>query len=145
MRYSSPIILVSAHDSEGRERALKQGVVGVFGKPFNDEALLSAIQAALLGIKRSRLLLADDHAGIPKSVRAILTEEFDLVGEATNGERLIEEATRLRPDVVVMDISMPGGVGPESVPLLRAYFPMAPILVLPTYQSPSSSERVHGS
>jgi FixJ family two-component response regulator len=46
-KYPAPIIVVSAHDGDLRETALKQGAVAVFGKPFSDEALLAAIRSAL--------------------------------------------------------------------------------------------------
>jgi FixJ family two-component response regulator len=47
VNYAAPIIVVSAHAEELRATALNQGAVAVLGKPFSDEALLSAIQSAL--------------------------------------------------------------------------------------------------
>jgi FixJ family two-component response regulator len=141
MNHSTPIILISARDDEIRERALKQGVVAVFGKPFSDEALLRAIQSALPGMTRPRVLLADDEPDILKSVKALLAGEFDVVGEVMEGNAVLEEAARLGPDVVVLDVSMPGGGGLQALPLLRERLPSAAIVVVTAHQSPVYSEQ----
>lgn len=59
--------------------------------------------------KKIRVLLADDHAILRKGVRMLIDAQPDLevVGEAKTGREAIEEARKLRPDVVVMDVSMP--------------------------------------
>ena len=56
---------------------------------------------------RPRILLADDHAMLLDAFRALLEPEFEVVGTATDGRMLIEEFTRLKPDVVVVDVGMP--------------------------------------
>ena len=63
-----------------------------------------------------RILLADDHAMLRTGLRALLEAEVDLevVGEAGTGEQAVEMAEQLRPDVVVMDLSMPGIGGLEA-------------------------------
>lgn len=53
-----------------------------------------------------RILLADDHPNVCKSVAALLGPEFDVVGMVANGRDLLSEAHRLQPDVVILDISM---------------------------------------
>ena len=72
-------------------------------------------------MKRPRVLLADDHPGILESVRALLAGEFDVVGEVLDGATVLAEATQLGPDVVALDVSMPGGGGLQSLPLLREH------------------------
>jgi DNA-binding NarL/FixJ family response regulator len=57
---------------------------------------------------RSRVLLADDDAGILKAVSRTLSDEFEVVAAVTDGQQALDAATRLDPDVVVLDISMPG-------------------------------------
>lgn len=59
--------------------------------------------------KKTRVLLADDHAILRKGVRMLIASQPDLevVGEAKNGREAVEEALRLVPDIVVMDVSMP--------------------------------------
>ena len=57
---------------------------------------------------RSTVLLADDDAGILKAVSRTLSDEFEVVAAVTDGHQALDAATRLDPDVVVLDISMPG-------------------------------------
>jgi DNA-binding NarL/FixJ family response regulator len=56
---------------------------------------------------RPRILLADDHAMLLDAFRALLEPEFEVVGTATDGRQLLEEFSRLKPDVVVIDVGMP--------------------------------------
>jgi DNA-binding NarL/FixJ family response regulator len=56
---------------------------------------------------RARILMADDHAMLLDAFRALLEPEFDVVGTVTDGRMLLEEFSRLHPDVVVLDIAMP--------------------------------------
>ena len=56
---------------------------------------------------RPRILMADDHAMLLDAFRALLEPEFDVVGAVPDGRRLLEEFSRLHPDVVVLDIAMP--------------------------------------
>jgi DNA-binding NarL/FixJ family response regulator len=59
-------------------------------------------------LNRVRVLLADDHKPLLYHVARTLEPEFDVVGTVTDGEALLETAARLSPDVLVLDISMPG-------------------------------------
>jgi DNA-binding NarL/FixJ family response regulator len=56
---------------------------------------------------RARILMADDHAMLLDAFSAVLEPEFDVVGAVTDGRRLLEEFSRLNPDVVLLDIAMP--------------------------------------
>jgi DNA-binding NarL/FixJ family response regulator len=56
---------------------------------------------------RPRILMADDHAMLLDAFRALLEPEFDVVGTVVDGRMLLEEFSRLHPDVVVLDIAMP--------------------------------------
>jgi DNA-binding NarL/FixJ family response regulator len=56
---------------------------------------------------RPRILMADDHVMLLDAFRALLEPEFDVVGAVTDGRMLLEEFSRLHPDVVVLDIAMP--------------------------------------
>jgi DNA-binding NarL/FixJ family response regulator len=58
-------------------------------------------------MKRTRLLVADDHVMFAQGLESLLREEFDLLGTARNGEELVEATLRLAPDVILVDISMP--------------------------------------
>ena len=65
--------------------------------------MLEASQTA-----RTRVLLADDHTLVLEGLSKLLQKEFDLVGTASSGAEAVEMAAALRPDVLLMDISMPG-------------------------------------
>jgi DNA-binding NarL/FixJ family response regulator len=56
---------------------------------------------------RPRILMADDHAMLLDAFRAVLEPEFDVVGTVTDGRMLLEEFSRLNPEVVLLDIAMP--------------------------------------
>ena len=83
-------------------------------------------------MKTVRVLLCDDHAIIRAGLRLILEqeEEFEIVGEAENGEESIRRAARLHPDLVIMDISMPGMGGLEATPRVLEVAPEARVLIL---------------
>jgi DNA-binding NarL/FixJ family response regulator len=64
---------------------------------------------------KTRVLLADDHPPLVDAEVAILKPHFDIVGIATDGEALVLEAIRLRPDVIVSDITLPTFSGIEAI------------------------------
>ena len=70
-------------------------------------------------MKKPRVLLADDHKIVLEGLRGLLSAEFELVGEAANGQELLERARELAPDVVVADISMPLLNGIDAVRKMR--------------------------
>jgi DNA-binding NarL/FixJ family response regulator len=71
-------------------------------------------------MSRARVLLADDSEEILETVKQLLTPRFEVVGEVTNGELLLKAVRRLRPDVLVVDISIPVINGIEAVTALKA-------------------------
>jgi DNA-binding NarL/FixJ family response regulator len=58
-------------------------------------------------MNRIRVLLADDHMMVAEGLRSLLRDEFDLLGTAANGKELVDAASELNPDVILVDISMP--------------------------------------
>ena len=66
-------------------------------------------------MKRTRVLLADDHKIVLEGLRSLLQEDFELVGMVTDGRALVSMALELHPDVIVVDISMPLLNGIEAV------------------------------
>jgi DNA-binding NarL/FixJ family response regulator len=70
-------------------------------------------------LMRARILLADDHPRFPEMEARLLEPEFEVVGKVGNGQALIEEAVRLKPDLIVTDISMPILNGIEAVDRLK--------------------------
>lgn len=82
--------------------------------------------------KSVRILLADDHAVLRAGLRALLDAEPDMtvVGEAATGEEALEKVKALQPDVVVMDLSMPGMGGLEATRQIQALPQKPRVLVL---------------
>ena len=82
-----------------------------------------------------RVLVVDDHALVRSGLRAVLaaTDDCEVVGEAATGEEAVTIAPALRPDVVVMDLSMPGAGGVAATAELRNALPEVRVLVLTTF------------
>jgi DNA-binding NarL/FixJ family response regulator len=91
-----------------------------------------------------RVLLADDHTLFREGLRALFASEEDIevVGEARDGEEAVREASELRPDVVVMDILMPGTNGIEATRRIRAALPDVKVLVLSMYDDEEHVQRL---
>jgi len=70
-------------------------------------------------LSKIRVLLADDHPRLPDTVEHFLEPEFEVVGKVVDGQALFDEAMKLKPDVVVTDISMPVLNGIEAAGRLR--------------------------
>ncbi len=70
-------------------------------------------------LKRPRILLADDHVPMIERVRSLLQTDFEIVGDVSTGPDLVSEAGRLQPDIIVLDITMPGLTGIEAAHELR--------------------------
>jgi DNA-binding NarL/FixJ family response regulator len=83
-----------------------------------------------------RVLIADDHALVRDGVKALLTTASDLevVAEAGDGAEAVERARASHPDVILLDIAMPGLGGLEAVPLIQRAVPGAKILILTQYE-----------
>jgi DNA-binding NarL/FixJ family response regulator len=77
-----------------------------------------------------KVLLADDHAVVAEGLQSLLKDTFDLLGLVHDGRALVEAAEKLRPEVIVTDISMPLMNGLEAIRQIRARRPNAKIIVL---------------
>ncbi len=85
-----------------------------------------------------RVLLADDHAVLRDGIRALLEDEADIqvIGEAEDGRTAVEQARRLRPDVVIMDIGMPLLNGLEATRQIKRDCPETKVLILTMHENP---------
>ena len=84
------------------------------------------------GAELIRVLVVDDHAVVREGIRHVLSAQhgFDVVGEAANGVEAVSRAEELRADVVLLDISMPGGTGLEATPILLQRLAGIRVLIL---------------
>lgn len=81
-------------------------------------------------MSRARVLLADDHTIVAEGLESLLGDEFDLVGSVRDGAALVEAARRLRPEVIVTDVSMPVLNGLDAIRELRRQGIVAKVVVL---------------
>jgi DNA-binding NarL/FixJ family response regulator len=81
-------------------------------------------------VTRPRVLLADDHTMVAQGLSSILEPEYELVGIAKDGRELVSEYERLRPDLVVTDITMPMLNGLEAARKIKQLDPAAKIIFL---------------
>ena len=84
-----------------------------------------------------KLLIADDHPVVRSGLRGMLESQpdFEVVGEAENGTEAVSLVSRLRPDVVLMDLRMPKMDGVAATTRIKAEHPEVNVLVLTTYES----------
>jgi NarL family two-component system response regulator YdfI len=93
-------------------------------------------------MRRLKLLLADDHGLMIEAIRLALKEEtdFEIVGSAENGSQVLPLVQRTSPDIVVLDLAMPGIDGLTCIKLLRERFPEVKIAVLSGIDSDETVE-----
>ena len=86
-----------------------------------------------------RILVADDHQLIRRGLRDLLTTQggWQVVGEASNGLDAVEMAVKLRPDIAILDFSMPGLNGPEAAAFISSQVPDTGVIVLTMHDSES--------
>jgi DNA-binding NarL/FixJ family response regulator len=98
-----------------------------------------------------RILIVDDQARLREGLRSLLSSAPDwaICGEAVDGLEAIEQANKLRPDFIIMDISMPRMGGVEATQIIRREVPDAKVLILSqndpeTLASEAATARAHG-
>ena len=86
-----------------------------------------------------RILIADDHGLMRAGLRAVLEDEpaIEVVGEASNGEEVLHLTGELLPDIVLLDIGMPGIDGIEATRRLKKSYPQIQVLILTVYDEES--------
>jgi DNA-binding NarL/FixJ family response regulator len=87
-------------------------------------------------IKRARIVLADDHGLIMAGTRALLDNQYEVVGQFGDGQSLVAGALRLRPDLTILDISMPAMNGVDAARQIRKEWPDAKLLFVSMHSSP---------
>ncbi len=83
----------------------------------------------------TRVLLVDDHPVVRMGLRGMLEADVTVVGEAGSGDEAVTRARELRPDVILMDLRMPGGDGVSAIGRILADLPGTRVIVLTTYET----------
>ncbi len=93
---------------------------------------------------RITIVLVDDHALVREGLREIIDSHDDMtvVGEADHSEEAVDRVARLRPDVVLLDIEIPGGEPTDTVIRMRALSPKSQIVIVSMYDGPQLLRRL---
>jgi DNA-binding NarL/FixJ family response regulator len=96
------------------------------------------------GTKRLRILVADDHELVRRGIQGVLRarQGWTVVGEAVNGREAVEKASKLKPDVAIVDISMPELDGLQATRQIREAVPSTEVVVLTMHASDQMVRRV---
>jgi DNA-binding NarL/FixJ family response regulator len=94
-----------------------------------------------VAMSRPRVLLADDHRMVAEGVKRLLEEEFELTAVVEDGRELVETARRLRPDVIVADITMPHLSGMEALVQLKRDNPDVRVVFLTMHKDVAYARR----
>jgi PAS domain S-box-containing protein len=91
-----------------------------------------------------RVLLADDHKIVREGLISLLSEEHDVevVGEAANGREAVDQAYRLQPDVVIMDVAMPLINGDDATRQIKMHLPQTRVIALSMHDEPDMVEKM---
>src|SRR5437588_7284995 len=109
---------------------IPRSIFPIYYHGMRNENIPSQTQA-----NRIRVLLVDDHAIVRQGLRAVLdtAPDIEVIGEAENGRQAVSEATRLQPDVVLLDLAMPLLNGVEAARQIAREVPTARVLILSSY------------
>jgi DNA-binding NarL/FixJ family response regulator len=88
-------------------------------------------------MKRPRILLADDHALMLDGFSSLLEPKYAVVGTADNGKALVEAAIRLKPELIILDITMPTLNGIDAAREIRKHLPQVKLLFVTMHTSPT--------
>lgn len=88
---------------------------------------------------KPRILLAEDHPLVRDALLSLLDELGEVVGVVGDGQALVKAAQRLKPDIIISDISMPKLNGLDAIRALQTCAPQSKVIILTTYQEPAYS------
>ena len=105
------------------------------------------MKASPIAREKIRILLVDDQPAVRRglAMRLSLEPDVEVVGEAGDGAAAISLTEELRPDVVLMDVEMPGMDGVEATQELRAVAPHSAVVVLTLYDDTATRARARGA
>jgi PAS domain S-box-containing protein len=131
------VVPASAEAEDGRQRTED-------GKKTEEESLSSVLRPPSSVL---RVVVADDHEIVRQGLAALLGDEgtIEVVGEAGNGQQAVELAERLRPDVVLMDVSMPVMNGAEATRRIKQDLPETRIVALSMREEPEVRQKMQAA
>ena len=81
--------------------------------------------------RHQRVLVAEDHPGVSAAIgRLLVSDDFEVVGSVDDGARVVEEASRLKPDIVILDLNMPNRNGVDTCRELTRMLPRTRTIVV---------------
>ena len=86
---------------------------------------------------RLRVLIVDDHAGLVRAVRRLLEQDYDVVGSLRDANTLLEDVQRLLPDVIVLDMNLPGVDGLTACRQITQEKPQIKVIVFTAMEDPN--------
>jgi DNA-binding NarL/FixJ family response regulator len=102
--------------------------------PSSSEHAAARVRSEQTGAGLKRILVVDDSDAVRDVIRTFLENTgFEVCGEAADGVEAIEKATKLKPNLIVLDLSMPGMNGVEAAAALGQLMPEVPVVVLTMY------------
>ncbi len=95
------------------------------------------LHAKVTALPMTRILIADDNDVVRQMIRSLLEsrDDFEVCGEAANGMEAIDKAKQLKPDLVILDITMPQVDGLEAARVIRKFFPDIRILIFSVHKA----------
>src|SRR5207245_1478625 len=114
---------------------------------FRARGRLAGTWDAMTTTKPIRVLIADDHAMVRSGLAAFLmaSDDLELVGEASNGLEAVRVCAETRPDVVLMDLVMPGMDGPTAIRAIHDAYPEIHVIALTSFPEEDLVERALGA
>ena len=108
------------------------------------ESVVSSAERESNGNARRRILIADDHEVMRRGVRGLIEShnEWAVCGEAVEGKEAVKKSRELKPDLVILDINMPGLTGLAAAQQIRRENPAAKILFFSVHESPQTVREV---
>jgi DNA-binding NarL/FixJ family response regulator len=91
-------------------------------------------------MKRTRILLADDHALMLEGIRSVLEPHHEIVGTATDGRALVDAVLRLHPDLIILDVTMPLLNGIDAAARIKNALPAVKLLFVTMHANPAYLE-----